>query len=306
MKNILIVIIGPTGIGKTGFSIGLAHHLNCEIISADSRQFFKDLKIGAAPPSKEQLMEIRHHFVGFLSLDQYYSASIFEQDVLLLLKDIFENNQIAILTGGSTLYVDAICNGIDDIPDVDPGIRQKYMAKYRDEGIESLRVALKLMDPVHYNQVDLKNHKRIIRALEICESTGRPYSSFLSGKKKTRDFNILKVGLRMDRAELYDRINKRVDQMIEAGLENEALSLLPKRHLNSLETVGYKEFFGFFDGKYDRDFAIELIKRNSRRYAKRQITWWAKDKTVKWFNCSEDNDFLGFIDNELSTMKSTS
>lgn len=305
MKNILIVIIGPTGIGKTGYSIDLARHLNCEILSADSRQFFKEMKIGTAPPSPEQLLEVKHHFVGFLPIDQYYSASIFEREVLDLLEKLFTKNPVAILTGGSTLYVDSICNGIDDIPDVDPEIRQKYMEKYLNEGIEGLRVALKLMDPVHYCQVDLKNHKRIMRALEICESTGRPYSSFLSGKRKARDFHVLKIGLRMERGELYDRINKRVDSMVEAGLEEEALSLLPKRHLNSLDTVGYKEFFGYFDGNYDRAHAIELIKRNSRRYAKRQITWWAKDGAIKWFDCSGNEDFTSFIDNKLAELNPT-
>lgn len=299
MKNFLITVVGPTGTGKTDYSILLAKHFGCEIISADSRQFFKGLNIGVASPSPSQLNEVPHHFVGFLPLEEYYSASLFERDALALLKNLFEKKNIVILTGGSTLYVDAVCNGMDDIPDIDPKIRKKYIAKYKNEGIEGLRNALKLLDPIHYRKVDLKNHRRIIRALEICDATGKPYSSFLTGKKKQREFNILKVGIRRPRKELYDRIDKRVDKMIADGLEQEVKNLLPFRGNNSLDTVGYKEFFGFFDGQYNISETIELIKRNSRRYAKRQITWWSRDNQINWFDTDGDSDIITFTENLL-------
>jgi len=300
MKNTLIAVIGPTGTGKTDYSIALAKHFGCEIISADSRQFFKGLNIGAAPPTTIQLNEVPHHFVGFLPLEEYYSASLFERDVLSLLPSLFEKNNIVILTGGSTLYVDAICNGMDDIPDIDPKIREKYIDKYKNEGIEGLRIALKLLDPVHYEKVDLKNYKRIIRALEICDTTGKPYSSFLTGEKKQREFDILKVGIKRPRKELYDRIDNRVDKMIVDGLEHEAKTLLPFRGRNSLETVGYKEFFGFFDGQYDFAKTVELIKRNSRRYAKRQMTWWGRDQEINWFETDENSTIVNFTENLLN------
>ncbi len=299
MNKTLITVIGPTGTGKTDYSIELAKHFGSEIISADSRQFFKGLNIGTAPPSREQLREIKHHFVGFLPLEEYYSASLFERDVIALLPKLFAKNNIVILTGGSTLYLDAICNGIDEIPDADPEIREKYQIKYEKEGIEGLRMALKLLDPVHYEKVDLKNYKRIIRALEICDATGKPYSSFLTGNKKHREFSILKIGISRPRKELYDRIDRRVDKMISAGLEEEARSLLPFRDHNSLDTVGYKEFFGFFDGEYDISKTIELIKRNSRRYAKRQLTWWGRDQEINWFETRGQNSITTFVETLL-------
>lgn len=283
MNNILIVLLGPTGVGKTDVSIKLAEQLNCEIISADSRQFFSEMRIGTAVPSDYQLNAIKHHFIQFLSVETYYSASRFERDVLELLPRLFTSSNIVLMTGGSGMYIDAVCNGIDDIPDVDPVIRQKYNTVYSGEGIEGLRVALKLLDPEHYANVDLKNHKRIIRALEICETTGRPYSSFLKKQKNQRNFRILKIGLERSREDLYNRINARVDTMIDMGLEEEAKSLVKYRNMNALNTVGYREFFDFFDKKYSKDKAIELIKRNSRRYAKRQTTWWSKDENITWF-----------------------
>lgn len=295
-NNKLFVVAGSTCIGKTAISISLAKHLNCEIISSDSRQFFRDLKIGTAPPSAQQLHEVKHHFVGFLSLEDYYSANMFEQDVLKLLPELFAKNGVALMTGGSGLYIDAVCNGIDDIPDVDPVIRKKYAGMFAEEGIESLRMALKIMDPVHYRQVDLKNPKRIIRALEICETTGKPYSSFLTGEKKKRDFQIIKIGLMRPREELYSRIDRRVDIMIAEGLENEARSLYGKRHCNALDTVGYKEFFNCFDGSISREQAIELIKRNTRRYAKRQMTWWKRDKSIKWFDANDIDPIIRYCD----------
>ena len=301
MKNTLIVILGPTGVGKTDIAIDIALHFNSEIISADSRQFYKEMVIGTAPPSPEQLSSVKHHFVGFLPVEEYYSASIFERAVLDLLQTLFSKNDIAVMVGGSTLYVDAVCNGIDDIPDVQPEIREKYQQMFKDEGIEGLRLALKITDPSHYEKVDLKNPRRLMRALEICESTGRPYSSFLTGKKRERDFDIIKIGITRQRENLYNRINARVDKMVEAGLEEEARRLYPKRDLTALNTVGYKEFFEYFDGKISRETAIDLIKRDSRRYAKRQMTWWGNRDDIHWFNADDNNmEIISFVENLIN------
>lgn len=304
MNNFLIVILGPTGIGKTDISVTLADHLGCEIISADSRQFFNEMIIGTAVPSEDQLLKARHHFIRFLSVRDYYSASLFESDVMKFLKKHFKENSLAIMTGGSGLYIDAVCNGIDDIPDVDPLIREKYSLKYKEEGTESLRIALKVLDPEYYGRVDLKNHKRIIRALEICETTGRPFSSFLNKQKMERDFRILKIGLERPREELYKRINSRVEEMIAVGLENEALKLYELRHFNSLKCVGYREFFDYFDGKTSREKAIELIKRNTRRFAKRQMTWWAKDNEITWFDADNIQKIEKYINGIVWDLKS--
>jgi len=295
MKNKLIVLLGPTGVGKTDISIELATLFKCEIISADSRQFFREMKIGTAVPSDNHLNRIKHHFIRFLSVEDYYSSSKFERDVLQLLPLLYLKNKIVIMSGGSGLYIDALCNGIDDIPDVNPEAREKYVSKYKEEGIEGLRAALKILDPDHYAKVDLKNHKRIMRALEICETSGQPYSSFLKKQKNQRAFGIIKIGLERTREDLYYRINSRVDAMIETGLENEVRNLVNFRHLNALNSVGYREFFDFFDGKISREKAIDLIKRNSRRYAKRQITWWAKDKDIKWFHPDQVQDIIEYI-----------
>jgi tRNA dimethylallyltransferase len=291
----MIVLLGPTGVGKTDISIDLARHFNCEIISADSRQFFREMSIGTAVPSEEQLNSIPHHFIKFISIKDYYSSSMFERDVLNLLPELFARKNIAIMSGGSGMYIDAVCDGIDDIPDVDPLIRGKYIQKYKEEGIEGLRVALKLLDPEHYSKVDLKNYKRILRALEICETVGRPYSSFLKKQKRIRNFQVIKIGLQRPREELYQRINSRVDQMVGMGLENEAKELYAMKQLNALNSVGYREYFDFFDGKVTREKAIELIKRNSRRYAKRQLTWWGKDKEIKWFHPDNVQDVIKYI-----------
>ncbi len=254
------------------------------------------MKIGTAVPSDFQLKKIKHHFVRFISAKEYYSASLFERDVINLLPEIFRQNNLVIMTGGSGLYIDAVCNGYDDIPDVDPEVRKKYIQLYENEGIESLRVALKILDPDHYLKVDLKNYKRILRALEICETTGKPYSSFLRNQKRERDFSIIRIGLERDREALYSRINSRVDEMIVSGLEEEARQLYHLRELNALNCVGYREFFEYFDGTISRDKAIELIKRNSRRYAKRQMTWWSKDKAIPWFKPDNFEEISNFID----------
>jgi tRNA dimethylallyltransferase len=295
MKNFLIVLLGPTGVGKTDVSIDIAQYFKCEIISADSRQFFREMSIGTAVPFEQQLSSIKHHFIRFVSVEDYYSSSLFERDVIALLPKLFSKNNIALMSGGSGLYIDAVCNGIDDIPDVDPSVREKYINKYREGGIEGLKATLKQLDPEHYAKVDLKNYKRIIRALEICETAGRPYSSFLKKQKRERDFGIIKIGLERSRDVLYKRINSRVDDMISMGLEDEAKQLHKFRNLNALNSVGYREFFDAFEGKISKEKAIELIKRNSRRYAKRQMTWWGKDKEIKWFNPEQIKEIIDYI-----------
>ena len=298
MKNFLIVLLGPTGVGKTDISIDIASHFKCEIISADSRQFFKEMNIGTAVPSELQLETIKHHFIRFLSVHDYYSSSLFEKDVLELLPELFHNNNVALMAGGSGMYIDAVCNGIDDIPDIDLSIREKYISLYMEEGIEGLRSTLKILDPEHYAKVDLKNYKRIIRALEICESTGRPYSSFLKKQKREREFGIIKIGLERSRDDLYERINSRVDEMVRTGIEDEAKKLYGFRNLNALNSVGYKEYFDVFDGKISKEKAIELIKRNSRRYAKRQLTWWSKDKEIKWFKPEQVKEIIEYCSDQ--------
>jgi len=304
MQKILLVLLGPTGVGKTDISLDIAVRFGAEIISSDSRQFYGEMAIGTAVPGEEQLKKVKHHFIKFLSVKDYYSASLFERDVLNLLPELFKKNNIVIIAGGSGMYIDAVCNGIDDIPDVDPLIREKYTGKFNEEGLESLRTSLKLLDPVHYEKVDLKNYKRIIRALEICETTGQPYSSFLKKVKRERNFRIIKIGLERPRYELYERINKRVDMMISEGLEEEAGSLYELKNLNALNTVGYKEFFDWFEKKISYEKAVELVKRNSRRYAKRQMTWWAKDKEIMWFNADQKQQIIEYIENEIKEQTS--
>jgi len=298
MQKNLIVLLGPTGVGKTDISIEISTRLNTEIISCDSRQFYSEMMIGTAVPQPEQLNKVKHHFIQHISVNTFYSSSIFEQDVLSLSSELFKKVDWLLMTGGSGMYIDAVCRGIDEIPDVDPQIREKYLKKYQEEGIESIRTDLRILDPEHYRLVDLRNHKRILRALEICGSTGKPYSSFLHGNRKARNFNIIMIGLQRDRDELYERINRRTDIMINSGLEEEAMRLLPYRDLNALNTVGYKELFEYFDGNITREKAIDLIKRNSRRYAKRQITYWARDKEIRWFHPDDYEDIMEFINDQ--------
>jgi len=300
MQNTLLVVTGPTGVGKTDVSINLASFFGTEIISCDSRQFYREIPVGTCAPSEEQLWKTRHHFVGNLSVRDYYSASLFERDVLALLGVLFKQHDLVIMAGGSGMYIDAVCHGIDDIPDVDPMIREKYVIKYREEGIEGLRAELKLLDPVHFKKVDLRNYKRIIRALEICATTGMPYSSFMKMEKRRREFRIIKTGIELPRRELFERINRRVDTMICNGLEEEARLLFDLRNLNALNTVGYKELFSYFEGKTDRETAIELIKRNTRRYAKRQMTWWARDKDIRWFNPGDLQQIIDYVTGRLA------
>jgi tRNA dimethylallyltransferase len=302
MKDTLIVLSGPTGVGKTSLSVELAEHFGSDIISCDSRQIYREMVIGTAAPDIQQLERVKHHFVRFLTVNEYYSASLFERDVLALLPELFAKNPVVVMTGGSMLYTDAVCKGIDDIPDTDPAVRLKYLNKYKSEGVEGLRLALKLLDPVHYSKVDLRNPRRLMRALEITESTGKPYSSFLTAEKRERDFRILKVGITLDRSELYSRIDSRIDKMIAAGLENEVRALVQYRGLNALSTVGYSEMFRYFDGEITFEQAVGLIRRNTRRYAKKQLTWWGKDKEIKWFNAGEPSEIIKWIDNQVRAM----
>ncbi|MBP6065604.1 tRNA (adenosine(37)-N6)-dimethylallyltransferase MiaA [Bacteroides sp.] len=294
-QKTLIVLIGPTGVGKTELSLRLAEHFNTDIISSDSRQLYTDLKIGTAAPTPEQLQRVPHHLVGTLLLTDYYSAAQYEQEALSTLEKLFTQHDVAVLTGGSMMYIDAICKGIDDIPSIDAETRETMMKRYEDEGLERLCAELRLLDPEYYKIVDLKNHKRVIHALEICYMTGKTYTSFRTQQKKERPFRILKIGLNRDRAELYDRINQRVDLMIEEGLLEEARSVYPYRELNSLNTVGYKELFQYFDGNWELSFAIEKIKQNSRIYSRKQMTWFKRDEEIQWFHPEQEQEILQHI-----------
>lgn len=291
----LLVLIGPTGVGKTELSLRLAERFHTCIVSADSRQLYADLKIGTAAPTPEQLQRVEHHFVGTLQLTDYYSAAQYEAEVLKLLETLFVQKDVAILTGGSMMYVDAVCKGIDDIPTVDADTRQLMLQRYEAEGLERLCAELKLLDPEYYKIVDLKNPKRVIHALEICYMTGKTYTSFRTRQKKERPFRILKIGLTRDREELYNRINRRVDQMVEDGLIEEARRVYPYRTLNSLNTVGYKELFKYFDGEWTLPFAIDKIKQNSRIYSRKQMTWFKRDEEIRWFHPEEEAEIETYL-----------
>lgn len=295
----LFVLIGPTGVGKTDLSLNIAEMLKCDIISADSRQMYADLKIGTAAPTAAQLTRVKHHFVGNLALTDYYSAARYEEEALACLTRLFQTNDYALLTGGSMMYVDAVCKGIDDIPTVDAETRAFMMERYETEGLEPLCAELRLLDPEYYRIVDLKNPKRVIHALEICHMTGRTYTSYRTQSCKERPFHIVKIGLRREREELYERINKRVDSMMEEGLLNEVRSVLPYRHLNSLNTVGYKELFMYLDGEWTLDFAIEKIKQNSRIYSRKQMTWFKRDQDIHWFHPDEKEAVMTLVKSHL-------
>lgn len=298
MKN-LLVVLGPTGIGKTNLSIEVAQLLGTEIISADSRQIYRELAIGTAIPSPQQLHTVKHHFIQSISIHQPLNASHFEQLVLVKLDELFKTYDNVVMTGGSMMYIDVVCHGIDDLPNIDPAVRSSLLVRFASDGLEPLRHELKIVDPAYYMKADLKNHKRVIHALEVYYMTGKPYSSFLTRQKAKRDFNIIKVGLNTDRSVLYDRINKRVDQMVEQGLVEEARNVYPYKHLNSLNTVGYRELFAYFDGELSLDAAIEQIKANSRKYARKQLTWFRKDKLINWFDVQNEKAIFEFIKQEI-------
>lgn len=291
----LLVLIGPTGVGKTELSLQLAEHFHTDIISADSRQLYADLPIGTAAPTTEQLRRVNHHFVGTLQLTDYYSAAQYETEVIGKLEELFREHEVVVLTGGSMMYVDAVCKGIDDIPTVDAETRQLLLQKYEEQGLEQLCAELKLLDNEYYHTVDLKNPKRVIHALEICYMTGRTYTSFRTRSQKQRPFRIIKIGLTRDREELYDRINRRVLQMVDDGLVDEARRVLPYRHLNSLNTVGYKEMFKYLDGEWTLPFAIEKIQQNSRIYSRKQMTWFRRDTDIRWFHPDQKTEILAHL-----------
>ena len=301
-KPTLIVLIGPTGIGKTDLSLNIAEHYNTEIISADSRQLYADLKIGTAAPTSEQLARVKHHFVGTLQLTDY-SAAQYEAEVMKKLDELFKQHSEIVLTGGSMMYVDAVCKGIDDIPTVDEETRKTLMQHYENVGLERLCAELKILDPEYYDIVDKKNPKRVIHALEICYMTGQTYTSFRTSQTKERPFNIIKVGLRREREELYARINKRVDIMMEDGLLEEAKSVYQYKDLNSLNTVGYKEMFKYLDGEWELPFAIEKIKQNSRIYSRKQVTWFKRDTDITWFHPDDTDNIMSFIEERLNADK---
>ena len=286
--NTLLVLVGPTGVGKTEVSLQLAERLKSPVVSSDSRQIYKQMAIGTAAPTDEQLRRITHYFVGMLDPENYYSASQFEEDAIPLIEALLETHSFVVMSGGSMLYIDAVCRGIDVIPTIDKMLRKEIHDLYQREGFDAIRSRLKMLDPVFYNQVDLKNPKRVIHALEVCLMAGKPYSSLRTNPRKERSFNIVKIGLTRNREELYLRINQRVDKMIEEGLIEEARNLYPKRHLNSLNTVGYKELFDYFDGNCTLDFAIGKIKQHSRNYARKQMTWFKRDKDIKWIDLSDN------------------
>ena len=299
MKNkTLIVITGPTGVGKTEATLRIAEHFNVPVINADSRQIFSEIPIGTAAPTVEQQQRVQHYFVGNHHLEDYYSASLYEQDVLNIINS--QHTPISLLSGGSMMYIDAVCNGIDDIPTILPEIREEMMRRLETEGLEQMCNLLRELDPEHWNIVDRNNPRRVIHALEICIQTGKTYTSFRSNTIKERPFNIIKVGLNRDRDELYNRINQRVLDMIEEGMIEEALQVYPKRTLNSLNTVGYKELFEYLDGLTTLDEAIFKIQSNTRRYARKQLTWYKKDTAFQWFNPDNIEEILNYVHTMIS------
>jgi len=302
MTNFLISVIGPTAIGKTALSIKLAQHFNTEIISADSRQFFKEMYIGTAAPNPGELASVNHHFIHHKSVEEDYNVGEFERDAISQLNQLFKTHKVVIMVGGSGLYVDAVAKGLDDFPKIDPSIRKSLNKTLKTKGLEVLQEQLKTLDIETYNSIALDNPHRVIRALEVCLGTGKPYSGFLDNNTTQRNFKTITIGLSAERSLIYSRINERVDKMIVEGLLNEAKTLLPKQHLNALNTVGYKELFQYFKGDWTLDFAISEIKKNSRRFAKRQLTWFRKDYTIKWFDYQTDlKSIIESIENEITT-----
>ncbi len=299
MKS-LIVILGSTGVGKTRLSLRLAETFNTAILSADSRQVYKEIPIGTAAATEEEKKQVPHYFVGHLGLQDYYSASEFENDVIKTLETLFQEKEVALLCGGSMMYIDAVCKGIDDIPTIDEELRQDLKNLYDQEGIEPIREQLRLLDPAFYQEVDLNNHKRVIHALEVCLMADKPYSSLRTKTAKQRPFHIIKIGLTRDREELYTRINARTEEMIQEGWLEEAKKVYPLRHLNSLNTVGYKELFQYFDGNLSLEQAIEKIKQSTRIYSRKQMTWFKRDQEIQWFHPDQEEEVVKYIQERLS------
>lgn len=298
MQHTLVVIAGPTAVGKTALCIDLAQFFSTEIISCDSRQFFKEMSIGTAVPSPTELEAVPHHFIQSHSISEHYSVGMFERDCLAKLDELFKKKTIVFMTGGSGLYIDAVCNGLDDFPDVDPQIREDLNTQWLTKGIECLQNQLEKLDPIYYNEVDQANPHRLIRALEICIGTGKSYSSFKNKPKTERPFRILKIVLQRDREELYKRINLRVDHMLEAGLLEEAKSLMNLREHNALQTVGYRELYRMLDGEWNMDTAVEEIKKNTRRFAKRQMTWFRRAADYQYFSPEQKEDIIQYIQSQ--------
>lgn len=296
--NTLVVLLGPTGVGKTELALQIAEHLQSPIINADSRQVFAEIPIGTAAPTKEQQERVKHYFVGTLHLTDYYSAAKYEEDVLQLLNQLFNQQQMALLSGGSMMYIDAVCQGIDDIPTVDEATRRLMKRKLETEGLDALVAELKVLDPEHYKIVDLHNPRRVVHALEICHMTGNTYTSYRKNTKKIRPFNIIKIGLNRPREEMYERINNRVLKMMNQGLIEEAKAVYPQKGLNALKTVGYKELFAYFDGDISLDDAILKIQSNTRQYMRKQVTWFKRDNQIKWFSPTNIEEIINYIDDQ--------
>ena len=295
MGKTLIVITGPTAVGKTTCCLEIARHFGIPVINADSRQIYKELRIGTARPQEAEMQEVKHYFVGMLGLENYYSASLFEQQVLELLDEQFLVHDYALLAGGSMMYIDAVCDGIDDIPTIDDETRAMMKRRLAEEGLEALVKELKRLDPEYYKIVDRQNPRRVVHGLEICLMTGKTYTSFRKKERKQRPFQIIKIGLNRPREELYNRINQRVDRMMEEGLLDEAKAMYPRRQMNALNTVGYKELFDYMDGRWSLEEAVERIKGNTRRYARKQLTWYKKDEQIKWFNPDDIKGIIYYI-----------
>ena len=304
MNKYLINIVGPTAIGKTAMAIKLARYFKTEIISADSRQFYKEMKLGTAVPEKTELEAVPHHFIQHISIEDEYNVGDFERDALSRLKKLFKDKQVVVMLGGSGLYIKSVLEGLDNFPEVNPEIRQKLNAELEEKGIDSLQKKLYVLDPKYYKVADVQNPHRLIRALEICIGTGAPFSSFLNKPKPKRDFQSISIGLEAERELIYDHINKRVDKMMAAGLLAEARQLLPKKHLNALQTVGYKELFQHLEGKIDLETAVAEIKKNTRRFAKRQLTWFRKDASIKWFNRAVPSEnVIDYLETKINSEK---
>ena len=295
----LIVIVGPTGSGKTDLAVTLAEHFGAPVLSTDSRQIYRGLPIGTAQPDAGQLRRAEHHFIATHSLEEDFNCGAYEQAALALLNKLFAEHSVVIAVGGSGLYVKALCDGLDALPEADAALREELSRRLREEGLDALAEQLRQLDPEYYRQVDTKNPARVLRALEVCLTTGKPYSTLRTGVKQERPFRIVMIGTELDREELYSRIDRRVDMMMEAGLEQEARAVYPLRHLNSLQTVGYRELFEYFDGKISREEAVELIKRNTRRYAKRQLTWFRRDSRIAWFAPTHLEEILQHIGEQM-------
>ena len=296
MKKTLLVLAGPTAVGKTSMGIDIARHFQTEIISADSRQIYKECTIGTAVPSPEELARVKHHFIQVVSVKEDYNASMFEFQVLEKIEELFEKHDLLLMVGGSGLYIDAVCHGIDDLPTVDPDLRKLLLLRKENEGLDALTEDLKKLDPISYNKIDLKNHMRVLKALEVSVQTGKPYSSFLSAEKKKRPFHILRIALDMERELLYNRINRRVEVMMEAGLLEEVKQLHHLRGYTAMKTVGYRELFKHLDGELSLEEAVDLIQRNTRKYARKQLTWFRKENRYQWFSPDDRAEMLRWIE----------